>query len=175
MDKRLELLGKKLEKLRGNLSREEFGNRLNPQVSKDAVGKWERGAVNIPYLTLCEIAREFGTSVSSLVGDDAPILAPPRQPTPQEMLSFLLDGMGLHGENEILKLSRSIGLDSTKRILSHREKLEPIPEVKELLDNRREQVEALEDEVLELKKELAQKDAELKKNLRNVDDKKRRE
>jgi len=76
-----------------NLTHAELAKRagiVGPQMSHYLGGRNAPGIDKLPA-----IAKALGISVSDLIGDEAPVSAPPRAPTPEEMTMHVLGKMGL--------------------------------------------------------------------------------
>lgn len=106
--------------LRGDESRIAFGARLDPPVKEDTVGKWERGAINIPYLSLCSIAEAHGLSLSEFLSHGPTPPPKTRAPSPAEIALFVLGNLKVtDAQREVIKFVLESDNEAVMRLLKH--------------------------------------------------------
>lgn len=61
------------------------------------ISTWEIGK-NLPNLeSLYVLAKNYGTTIADMLGEEAPICAPAKQPSPKEMAIFIIRAVGIDG------------------------------------------------------------------------------
>lgn len=129
MDKSPESLNRKLRDLRieKEVSQAKWAKAAGVHTSQ--VGRWESDGKGIPdVFGLKGIADLLGIKLAALVGDEQPQYAAPREPTPEEMLLFIVKRMKLKGPRaDLIELALSVSEDTAAAILGPAKKLVPVP------------------------------------------------
>lgn len=83
------------------LSQEELGKKLDPEVKKAAINKWEKGTVeNIKRTHIQQLAKLFGLN-------------------PCELMSFGSEPVNNSEQNELLELFQSLNKDGQEEVLKY--------------------------------------------------------
>lgn len=115
-------MGDKIKECREQkeLSQEQLGAMLKPQVNKAAINKWEKGTVeNIKRTHIQQMAKIFGISPCELMAWDndeqtpkAPVVVTPVFTTEQNELLQLFTELNAEGQEELLNYTRYIASQS---------------------------------------------------------------